>query len=78
RIAEEKAEKARLEEELAYRKNVERERQEGLSDLERWNEWVQAIENCKPMMSSAIGKQSVKDLSTHIEKMTGSLNYDLQ
>ena len=78
RIAEEKAEKARLEEELAYRKNVERKRQEGLRDLERWNEWVQAIENCKPMMSSAIGKQSVKDLSTHIEKMTGSLNYDLQ
>jgi predicted peroxiredoxin len=59
-------------------KERERERQEGLSDLERWNEWVQAIENCKPMMSSNIGKQSVKDLSTHIKTMTGSLNYDLQ
>jgi hypothetical protein len=78
RIAEEKAEKARLEEELAYQKNVERERQEGLSDLERWNEWVQAIENCKPMMSSNMGKHAVKTLSVHIEKMTDGLSNDLQ
>jgi hypothetical protein len=59
-------------------KEREKERQTGLSDLERWNEWVQVIENCKPMMSSNIGKQSVKDLSTHIKTMTGSLNYDLK
>lgn len=78
RIAEEKAEKARIEAERIYQENVENERQEGLSDLERWNEWVQAIENCKPMMSSNMGKHAVKTLSVHIEKMTEGLSNDLK
>ena len=91
RIAEEKAEKDRIAaeavkaelkrqaQEAARREAEEKERMDKLSDVERWDEWMQAIENSAPTLVSAQGQHAVNHLIHYIkEKYSPSVRLELK
>jgi len=60
----------RMEQEAEERAAQEADRKKRLSDVERWDEWMQAIENSAPTLVSAQGQHAVARVLKHVREIS--------
>jgi len=76
RIRTEERERIKREEQQAAEK--EKERQAALSDVQLWEQWMEAIRTSAPKLTSATGTHAVKRVLKHLEDLSPNVLKDLK
>lgn len=71
-------ERERLEAERVAAEKREAERVAALGDVDKWNEWIEAIKASAPTMTSAIGKQAVDRATKYLNDLSPGVIRDLK